>query len=132
MSHYSMIIDTEAARTKAFAWIRKAPLGWMLMLREDTRTEAQNRLMWPLLTDISRQATHAGMKFTPEDWKDLLMAQLRREMRLVPNLDGDGFVNLNKRTSSLSKKEFSDLIELIYKLGAEKGVQFNDARRDAA
>jgi hypothetical protein len=49
---------------------------------------------------------------------------LKRELRLVPNMAGNGFVNLGRSSSDLSKGEFSDLMELIAAFGAEHGVAF--------
>jgi len=51
----------------------------------------------------------------------------------VPNLENNGFVNLSTSSSRLSKAQFSDLIELIYKFGAERGVEWTEPkeRRDA-
>jgi hypothetical protein len=50
----------------------------------------------------------------------------------VPNLDGDGFVNLGRSSSDLSKEEFSDLLALIEAWGAKHHVQFNDPKEAAA
>jgi hypothetical protein len=45
--------------------------------------------------------------------------------RIVPNLDGSGFVNLGTRSSDLSVEEMSDLIELIHAFAAKRGIQFH-------
>lgn len=44
---------------------------------------------------------------------------------VVPGIDG-GFVVLGKATSSMSKREFAELVELIYAFGAERGVRFTE------
>ena len=46
-----------------------------------------------------------------------------RKQKAVPGIDG-GFVMVGSRTSKMSKAEFSDLVELIYAFGAERGVRF--------
>lgn len=132
MSKWQLPLLSAAHRARALEWLTKAPDGYVMTIAEPTRNNMQNALMWALLADIEEQAEHCGMKFSAEDWKDLLMAQLRKEMRMVPNLDNNGFVAIGNRTSKLSKTEFSDLIELIYKLGAEKGVTFHDQKTEAA
>jgi hypothetical protein len=70
-----------------------------------------------------------GRHLTPDDWKLQFLDALRRakneELRIVPNIDNTGFVNLSTSSSDLSKKEMSDLIELIYKFGAEHGVELS-------
>lgn len=132
MAKWQIPLLTAAHKARALEWLTKAPWGYVLTIAEPTRNNTQNALMWALLADIEEQAEHCGMKFCAEDWKDLLMSQLRKEMRMVPNLDNNGFVAIGNRTSKLSKAEFGDLIELIYKLGAEKGVVFHEPKSEAA
>jgi hypothetical protein len=49
-------------------------------------------------------------------------------MRIVPAIDGRGFVNLGRSSSKLSVGEMCDLIELIQAFGAQHGVVFHDER----
>ena len=51
---------------------------------------------------------------------------LKRELRIVPNIDGNGFVNLARSSSDLTKAEMSDLIELITEFGTRHSVRFGD------
>jgi hypothetical protein len=41
-------------------------------------------------------------------------------MDVVPNLEGTGFVALGLSTSKMSKREFSDLLELVNAFAAER------------
>ena len=93
-----------------------------LEIRAEKRSDPQNRLMWARLTELSRQVNWHGQKLTPEDWKDVLTAALRKQ-RVVPGVDG-GFVVLGQRTSQMSKSEMSELLELIGAFGAQQGVEF--------
>lgn len=88
----------------------------------ETRTLAQNRLMWDVLTDISEQVEWHGMRLDPESWKDMVTAALRNQ-RVVPGLTG-GFVVLGQRTSKMSIEEMSEVIDFCYAFGAERGVRF--------
>lgn len=120
-------------RDMAVAWINKAIANgeegsWWSMVITDTRTDEQNRKLWPMLQDVARQVPWFGVMLEKEDWKLVFLASLNRELRIVPNLDNDGFVNLGQSSSKLSKAEFSDLIELIYKFGAERGVVWTDPK----
>lgn len=99
---------------------------WVLMLRPETRSEMQNRLMWPILTEFSRQlqwpvdGRMTNMK--PEEWKDVLTAAFKRELvRLAMGLDG-GVVLLGQRTSKFTKAQFSEWIEFLYATAADRGV----------
>jgi len=78
-----------------------------------------------MLTEISEQVKWHGHHLTADDYKSLFTAGLRKAF-VVPDLDGSGFVMLGLRTSDMSKEEMSDMIELMYKFGAEHGVQFHD------
>ena len=45
-----------------------------------------------------------------------------QELRLVPNIHGNGFVQLGRSSSKLSKAEMSELMALIEAFAAEHGV----------
>jgi hypothetical protein len=51
------------------------------------------------------------------------MAALNQELRLVPNINGNGFVQLGRSSSKLSKAEMSELMALIEAFAAERGVE---------
>jgi hypothetical protein len=91
-----------------------------IIIRRPTRTFLQNRKLWPMLSEVSKQVEWYGYTLTSEEWKIVLTASLKRQ-KIVPAIDG-GFVALGLSTRGLSKKDFSDLIELIYAFGAEQGV----------
>lgn len=115
----------DLARQNAHKAIDAAPDGYMAEIREPTRNLEQNALMWALLTDVANQVEWHGIKLSPEEYKDLLSAGLVKA-KVVPNVEGTGFVILGQRTSRMTKREFSDLIELIRAFGAEHGVQWSD------
>ena len=117
-------------RAYAASLLRDAPDGWAVTIQPPTRTTEQNALLWPLLTDVSRQVEWHGKHLSPDDWKDIFTATLKN-LRVVPNLDGTGFVALGQRTSTMSKRTFSELVELIYAFGAERGVRWSEPKRKA-
>ena len=110
------------AREAACRYIHDAPEGWVVSIQEETRNLEQNALMWPLLDDLSAQVDWYGTKLTADEWKDVLSAALQKQ-KVVPGIDG-GFVVCGQRTSQMSKSRFSELIELVYSFGAERGVTF--------
>lgn len=95
----------------------------VLEVKEKTRSSEQNARMWALLTDVSRQVDWYGQKLTPDEWKDVFSASLKKQ-KAVPGLDG-GFVILGQRTSKMSIREMGELMELIEAFGAQKGVRFS-------
>jgi len=119
------ILSHQTARERACQAIREAPEGYEVRIKEPTRNLEQNARLWASLTDVSKQVEWYGKKLSPEDWKHVFSSSLKK-LEVVPNLDGTGFVALGQSTSKMSKRELSDLLELIYAFGAERGVTFGD------
>ena len=95
-----------------------------VVLQRPARSLSQNRKMWPMLTDVSRQVNWYSQKLGNEDWKDMFMSSLGKQ-RAVPGIDG-GFVGLSRRTKDLGKEGFSQLIEVIYAFGSEHNVAWSE------
>lgn len=81
--------------------------------------------MWAMLGDVSEQVDWYGKKLTPEDWKTVFTASLRNT-RVVPTIDGDGFVPLGMSTSKMSVKEMTALIDLIDAFGSQREVRWSE------
>ena len=98
---------------------------WKLLFTpvKSTRGLQANACMWAHLTDISRQIVWHGNKLAPVEWKDVISAGLKAQ-KVVPNIEGTGFVVLGARTSNMSIKEMSDMIELCLAFGSQHGVKF--------
>jgi hypothetical protein len=117
------------ARSRAIDAIKDAPDGWEVHVKPPKRSTDQNAKLWAMLTDVSQQVDWYGKRLTTEDWKHVFSASLRK-LQVVPNLDGSGFVALGLSTSRLSKRDFSDLIELISAFGAERGVCWTETEME--
>jgi hypothetical protein len=111
---------------RAMRWLTQAPAGTRLEFKAPRRSLPQNDRMWAMLTEVAAQLPWHGVKLTPDDWKLIFLDALKRELRMVPNLEGTGFVNLGRSSSDLSKDEMTDLMELIAAFGAKHGITFND------
>jgi hypothetical protein len=122
MARETVIVDIEARRQKALGWLAKAPLGFVVTFQRNKRSIPQNARLWAMLGEISRQVEWHGAKLSPDDWKIMFLQALGHEMRIAPNIAGDGIVSLGGRSSKLSKQEFSDLMELMSAFAAERGV----------
>ena len=122
-------IRSSADRQRAALWATKAPAGTRIEFKSSRRSLPQNDRMWAMLTDIARQLPWHGVKLTPDDWKLVFLDALKREVRMVPNIDGNGFVVLGKSTSKMTVREMRDLIELAQSFGAQQGVKFGDESR---
>lgn len=128
MSRATIIVQSNHDRERASSWAGKAPTGTIIEFRQNKRTLEQNARLWAMLTDVATQLPWHGVKLSADDWKLIFLDALSKELRIVPNLDGDGFVNLGRSSSKLTKAEMSDLMELIAAFGAKHDIKFQDPK----
>lgn len=114
----------DEARRNAVEFVKAAPEGWCVEVKQRTRTLDQNARMWAMLTELSRQVVWHGQHLTPENWKDMCTAALKRQA-VVPGIDG-GFVVLGTSTRRMTIGEMAELMEFIAAFGAERGVAFRE------
>jgi hypothetical protein len=126
MGRALVIIASASDRSKLHAWIAKAPWNTRVEFKGPKRSVPQNDLLWARLTEIAENVVWYGQKLTPDDWKDIFTASLRKA-RVVPGLDAGSFVPLGMRTSDMSKEEMTALLDLIDAFAAERGVEFHEA-----
>jgi hypothetical protein len=132
MSRYLVTLHGSADKARVLQIINAAPFGTRVEVKAAKRTTDQNSRMWAMLTDVAQQLPWHGVKLRPDDWKLIFLDALKRELRMVPNLDGTGFVNLGRSSSDLTKGEMGDLMTLIEEFGARHGVKFQDDKSEAA
>jgi hypothetical protein len=128
MSRALLVLAGERERAQAKGWITKAPVNTRVEFRGPKRSLDQNSLMWVWLTAISSKLKWHGIHLLPDDWRLLFLDALKREIRLAPNLDGTGFVNLGRSSSDLSKEEFADLLMLIEAFAAKHEIDLSSPR----
>ena len=114
----------EALRGRAIEYVRKIGEGWVLKLKAPNRNLEQNAAMWAMLTDISI-AKPLGRSYTPEQWKSVMMRACQHELQYLNDIDGNPFP-VGYKSSQLTVKEMSELLEYIQWFGAEHGVEFKD------
>lgn len=131
MSRTFYLVHAEARR-RAIQAVSDAPHGMVVQIKAPGRTSAENALLHLLISDIAKQTEWAGKKLDAESWKRLLVAswcRVRGEpLELLPALDGHGFDVLPAKTSHLSKRDCSELIEYVYCWGAENGISFSEQK----
>lgn len=126
-------LSHDLARSNAINAVKLAPDNYLVTIGQDNRTLAQNRLMWGLLNDVSKQIDweiregfHTQItKLDSGSWKDLFTSALVREQREAKGIYG-GVVALGASTRKMNKSQFGDLINLIYAFGNERGVIWSD------
>lgn len=96
----------------------------VLEVRPETRSLAQNARLWAILGEISDQVDWYGQRLTPEEWKDVFSASLKKT-RVVPGLDG-GFVVCGQSTSRMTRSEMTEMQTLMEQFAAERGVTLRE------
>lgn len=114
--------DTQRQHAKNL--IDQAPANFVMRLGEATRSDEQNRKLWPMLADLQRQVPEYAT-FSANDMKLRFLNALGTELRFLPTLEGAGMFPVGQSSSVLSKSQFSALIELIYAVGAKHEVQWS-------
>lgn len=111
-------------RRKAKEALDSAGDDWVVTIEPPKRSTSQNARLWAMLTEVSKQVVWYGQKLSPDEWKHIFTASLKKQ-KIVPGIDGE-FVILGLSTSKMSILEMNELQTLIEAFGVEKGVDFKD------
>lgn len=103
--------------------VLNAPIGHVVVIQPETRSLEANAALWAMLSEVAAQVVWHGRKLDATSWKSIFTASLKKQ-DVVPGIDG-GFVVMGTPTSTMTKAEMSDLLELISAFGAEQGIIFS-------
>jgi hypothetical protein len=117
---HTIYIRGDSQRVYADRLIKDCPIGYTVTIQPETRSQAQNRMLWELVKDLRAQVPFMR-EHSPDDAKNILMNLAHDETRFLPKIDG-GHFPVGQRSSLLSKKQFSNLIEVIFMYGAQNDV----------
>ena len=131
MKAKSIRLVGESQRDFARRCIADAPVGWVVKIGAETRRDAQNRKLWPMIADIQRCVPEMAT-YSADDVKMRFLNALGVEMRFLPTLEGEGIFPVGMKSSTLTVQQFAGLIELLYAYGAKHGVVWSDDRSMAA
>lgn len=132
MARALLILSNPAVRERAIAWIKNAPDFTRVEFKEPKRTVPQNDRMWAMLTEIATKALLGGKRYSTGEWKCIFLDALGQEMKFLPKLEGNGFVPIGHRSSDLSVREMSDLMELMTAWCANNGISLSEPEWRAA
>lgn len=76
-----------------------------------------------MLKDVSEQVLWHGLRYEPEEWKDIFSAVIQKQ-KMAPSIDGHGIVMIGVSTRKQSKEWFIEMIMTIEVFGAEHDVKF--------
>lgn len=114
--------------------------GWLIggggrlvmEVRQETRSDAQNRLLHALFNDVSKQAEWLGKKRAPAEWKVLFVSghsvATKQGADMVPGLEGE-FLNLRESTARMGKARMASLLDYVMAWCAQNGVELREARQ---
>lgn len=132
LRHPPFILANDSVRQRAMLAVLRAEEGDVVEIKEANRNVLQNAAAHACLSEISKQVTWHGQKFTAEVWKRLTLAAWMREEKMqpemIPALDSQGFDIIYEKSSRLSKSEFSSWMAWIEAFAAQNGVVLKDPR----
>lgn len=99
----------------------------VVVIREKTRSLEANAKLHATLADIAEQLPWHGKMLSVDVWKRLCTAAWLREIgespEMIPALDSKGFDVVFEKTSQLSVKQMSSLIEWVNCFAAQNNVK---------
>lgn len=130
----------DQARRNAAQFCMTAPEGWIAKFDAPKKSRDQEEKYHAMIADIARQVELNGQRWGVEDAKRLLVdafarvmaangTPLKQSSRIVPSLDGSGFVQLGVQTRRFRVSEASEFIEYLYAFGTEHNVRWSEKSR---
>jgi hypothetical protein len=104
----------------------------VVQVEKETRSIDQNAMYHAIISQISKQAQHLGSTWDTESWKRLLVDAYTKEHgqytgQVIPNLTGDGIVQLGLQTRKFTKAQASEFSEWLMAWCAENGVTIHES-----
>ncbi len=124
----------DAARRLACEAVKAAEQGMVVTIRKPNRSLDQNAKFHAAVSDIAKAKPEwNGIRMDAEDWKALLIVShaiaaggTEGQLRLVPDLEGNGFIQLRESSARMSVARSSSLIEYTVAWAASHGIALHD------
>ena len=99
-------------------------------VQRENRTVDQNAMYHSIIHQIAKQAQHHGSTWDTESWKRLLVDAYTKESgqytgQVIPNLTGDGIVQLGLQTRKFTKQQASEFTDWLMAWAAQNGVEID-------
>lgn len=119
------------------AWDKAKPVlesgvALTVEIKRENRTLDQNAMYHSIIHQIAKQSRHLGSTWDAESWKRLLVDAYTKEQwsessgQVIPNLTGDGIVQLGLQTRKFTKQQASEFTEWLIAWCAQNGVTINE------
>ena len=90
------------------------------------RSEEASRKLWAIASDIAKSGKEwGGIKLSKNNWFRLLTAAVYGQ-KMVPDLNGNGFVFVDARTSRMTNAQISEVIAFAEAWCAENSIELSD------
>ena len=131
MDKRTFILAHDLARQSALQAVKEAPDGFVVEIKQKTRTLDQNAKFHAICADLAKSGIKwAGRERDPQQWKVLLVSghavATKEQAEIVPGLEGE-FINLRESTANMNKKRGSSLIEYAIAWCALQGIRLKVA-----
>lgn len=95
-------------------------------MQQKRRSEDSSRKLWAIASDIAKSGHEwGGLKLSKNNWFRLLVSAVYGQ-RMVPDLNGNGFVFVDARTSRMTNAQISEVIAFAESWAAEQGIKLSD------
>ena len=133
----SMKNPLEGAQKMRALWDKMKPalesgVALTVEVQRENRTQDQNAMYHSIIHQIAKQARHLGSTWDAESWKRLLVDAYTKEQwafssgQVIPNLAGDGIVQLGLQTRKFTKQQASEFTEWLIAWCAQNGVEIHE------
>jgi len=129
---YQLISESQAKALMVTLWPKvltalNAGKPLVMEIKAADKSRDQEEKYHAMISEIAKQAQHMGSKWDAESWKRLLVDKFCKDTGLktgvvMPNLSGDGIVQLGFQTRKFTKEQASEFVEWLYAWSAENGV----------
>ena len=103
----------------------------ILEIKDAGKSREQEEKYHAMLGEIAKQAQHLGSKWDAESWKRLLVDQFCKDSGIrtgvvIPNLSGDGIIQLGFQTRKFTKEQATEFVEFLHAWGAQHGITYSE------
>ena len=103
----------------------------VMEIKAADKSRDQEEKYHAMIGEIAKQASHMGSKWDAESWKRLLVDQFCKDSGIktsvvIPNLSGDGIVQLGFQTRKFTKEQASEFVEWLHAWGAQHGITYSE------
>ena len=96
-----------------------------------SKTRDQEEKYHAMIGEIAEQAQHLRASWDAEAWKRFLLDAFAKETgrqrgKVVPNLTGDGVVEVGLQSRKFSRTDGIEFIEWLHAWGADRGITFKE------